>query len=158
MDYIAQSKDYWVAPNAIYITLNAMGDANRVQASVASGAAIMCYLKNNAGDVLLDYDSAHQFQTWPLYLSPTYFNTDTYNARISHYEPSLLYAYGSTLYYYMGVRTSLLASIPLFKQSLYINTKLGITKYFNRSTISSGLERINANHREDLQVQIRWKF
>ena len=77
MDYIAQSKDYWVAPNAIYITLNAMGDANRVQASVASGAAIMCYLKNNAGDVLLDYDSAHQFQTWPLSLSPTYFNTDT---------------------------------------------------------------------------------
>lgn len=88
----------------------------------------------------------------------TYFNTDTYNARISHYEPSLLYAFGSTLYYYKGVRTSLLASIPLFKQSLYINTKLGITKYFNRSTISSGLERINANHREDLQVQIRWKF
>ena len=88
----------------------------------------------------------------------TYFNTDTYNARISHYEPSLLYAFGSTLYYFKGVRTSLLASIPLFKQSLYINTKLGITKYFNRSTISSGLERINANHREDLQVQIRWKF
>lgn len=88
----------------------------------------------------------------------TYFNTDTYNARISHYEPSLLYAFGSTLYYYRGIRSSLLASIPLFKQSLFINTKLGITKYFNRNNISSGLERINANHREDLQVQIRWKF
>jgi hypothetical protein len=65
----------------------------------------------------------------------TYFNTDTYNARISHYEPSLLYAFGSTLYYYRGIRSSLLASIPLFKQSLFINTKIGITKYFNRNNI-----------------------
>lgn len=88
----------------------------------------------------------------------TYFNTDTYNARIYHYEPSLLYSFSSISYYYKGIRTSLLASIPLFKQSLFINTKLGITKYFNRDAISSGLERINANHREDLQVQIRWKF
>ncbi|MDE6721719.1 MAG: helix-hairpin-helix domain-containing protein [Bacteroidaceae bacterium] len=91
-------------------------------------------------------------------LGIAYFNTDTYNTRIYHYEPSLLYTFGSTSYYYKGIRTTLFASIPLIKHSLSINAKLGMTKYFNRSTISSGLEMIDANHREDLQVQLQYKF
>ena len=33
-----------------------------------------------------------------------------------------------------------------------------MTKYFDRDVIGSGLEMIDANHREDLQVQARWKF
>ena len=88
----------------------------------------------------------------------TYFNTDSYNARVYNYEPSLLYTSGSTSYYYQGIRTTLLASIPIVKQSLFINAKLGMTRYFNRDTIGSGLEMIDGNHREDLQVQVRWKF
>lgn len=88
----------------------------------------------------------------------TYFNTDSYNARVYNYEPTLLYSFGSTSYYYEGIRTTLLASVPIVKQSLFINAKLGMTKYFNRDVIGSGLEMIDANHREDLQVQVRWKF
>ena len=88
----------------------------------------------------------------------TYFNTDGYNARVYHYEPTLLYAFGSTSYYDHGIRTTLLASIPIVKQSLFINAKLGMTKYFNRERIGTGLEMIDADHREDLQVQVRWKF
>ena len=91
-------------------------------------------------------------------LGITYFNTDSYNARVYHYEPSLLYSFGSTSYYYEGIRSTLVASVPIVKQSLFINAKLGMTKYFNRDVISSGLEMIDANHREDLQVQVRWKF
>ena len=88
----------------------------------------------------------------------TYFNTDTYNARVYHYEPTLLYSFGSTSYYYEGIRTTLLASIPIVKQSLFLNAKFSMTKYFDRDVIGSGLEMIDANHREDLQVQARWKF
>jgi hypothetical protein len=88
----------------------------------------------------------------------TYFNTDSYNARVYNYESSLLYTSGSTSYYYQGIRTTLLASIPIAKQTLFINAKLGMTRYFNRDTIGSGLEMIDGNHREDLQVQVRWKF
>ena len=88
----------------------------------------------------------------------TYFNTDSYNARVYHYEPTLLYSFGSTSYYYEGIRTTLLASIPIMKQSLSLNAKLGMTRYFDRDTIGTGLEMIDANHREDLQVQVRWKF
>lgn len=91
-------------------------------------------------------------------LGITYFNTDSYNARVYNYESSPLYTFGSTSYYYKGIRTTLFASVPIVKQSLFIHAKLGMTKYFNRDAIGSGLERIDANHREDLQVQVRWKF
>ena len=91
-------------------------------------------------------------------LGITYFNTDSYDARIYNYEPSLLYTFGTTSYYYHGIRTTLLASIPLIKKSLSLNTKFSLTKYFNKETIGSGLNLINADHKEDLQVQLRWKF
>ena len=91
-------------------------------------------------------------------LGITYFNTDRYDARVYQYEPSLLYSFASTSYYYQGIRATLLASIPIVKQSLFINAKLGMTKYFDRESIGTGLEMINADHREDLQVQVRWKF
>jgi hypothetical protein len=43
-------------------------------------------------------------------------------------------------------------------KGLTLTGKFGITKYFNRDTIGSGTELIAANHREDLQVMVRWKF
>lgn len=88
----------------------------------------------------------------------TYFHTDSYNTRVYNYESSLLYDFSATSYYYHGIRSTLLASMPLAKQSLFINVKFGITKYFNKDTIGNALELINANHKEDLQVQLRWKF
>ena len=74
MDYIVQPKDYWIAPNAVNITLNALGNPNRIQCSVASGAAILCYIEGVKG---LGYDNGHRFKTWPLTISPTYFNSNT---------------------------------------------------------------------------------
>ena len=74
MNYIAQPKDYWIATNAINITRNALGKPNRIQCSVASGAAILCYIEGVDG---LGYDNGHRFRTWPLVISPTYFNSNT---------------------------------------------------------------------------------
>lgn len=88
----------------------------------------------------------------------SYFNTDSYDSRISTYEPSLLYAFGFTSQFYKGIRTTILSTVPLVKDKLFITAKLGATHYFNRSTIGTGTEMINANHREDLQVQVRWKI
>ena len=76
MDYIAQPRDYWIAPKAIFISPNALGEANRLQCSVASGATIMCYIYGTDGDGL-GYDNGHQYKAWPLTIAPTYFNTDT---------------------------------------------------------------------------------
>ena len=74
MAKIAEPRDYWIAPNAIYITLNALGDPDRIQGNVAAGAAILCYMKGVEG---LEYDNGHNYKSWPLSLSPTYFNTST---------------------------------------------------------------------------------
>ena len=87
-----------------------------------------------------------------------YFHTDSYDSRIYAYEPSLLYAFASTAFHDQGVRTTLLGSVPLMRNTLSLQAKLGLTHYFNRDTIGTGLEQIDANHREDLLVQLRWKF
>lgn len=97
-------------------------------------------------------------------LTFTYFNTDSYDSRISIYEPSLLYTFGFRTLYNHGIRTSFLASLPLGKligkdtSCLTLNAKLGSTVYFGQHTIGTGLELITQNHREDLQMQLRWKF
>lgn len=74
MARIAEPRDYWIAPEAIFITRNALGDPDRIQGNVASGAAILCYIKGVTG---LEYDNGHNYKSWPLTLSPTYFNTTT---------------------------------------------------------------------------------
>ena len=84
--YVTQPKDYWIAPNAVSITLNALGEKNRIQGSVASGAVIMCFIEDikaesaggepGNGDGLW-YGANHEPKRWPLSLSPTYFNSDT---------------------------------------------------------------------------------
>ena len=72
--YITQEKDYWIHSNALSITLNALGNANRIQCSVSSGAVIMAFIE---GDTTLGYNAAHNYKSWPLTASPTYFNTNT---------------------------------------------------------------------------------
>lgn len=80
MKYIvAQPKNYWLSPTAVSITLNALGDANRIQASVANGARILCFIKEvepggDNGDGL-GYDNGHNYKAWPVTISPTYFNS-----------------------------------------------------------------------------------
>ena len=90
-------------------------------------------------------------------ISATYFNTDTYNARIYSYEPSLLYTFGMSSYYYEGFRIIALASIPL-TPSLTITSKIGTTHFLNKQTIGSGTQSILSPHKEDLQIQLRLKF
>ncbi|MBO4663981.1 MAG: helix-hairpin-helix domain-containing protein [Bacteroidaceae bacterium] len=90
-------------------------------------------------------------------ISATYFNTDTYNARIYSYEPSLLYTFGMSSYYYEGFRIIALASIPL-TPNLTITSKIGTTHFHNKQTIGPGTQSILSPHKEDLQIQLRLKF
>lgn len=92
-----------------------------------------------------------------LEFSLAYFKTDNYNSRLSYYEPTLLYSYGFTSLYYHGIRASSLINFNLTR-NLQVTAKIGCTKYFNRSTIGTGLELIDANHKEYLNLQVRWKF
>ena len=70
----AKTNQYWIAPSAINITLNALGNPNRTHGSVASGAVISCYIDGIEG---LGLDNGRNPKRWPLTLSPTYFNSNT---------------------------------------------------------------------------------
>lgn len=77
MGYIAQEKDYWIHNGALTITLNALGNPNRTMCSVMTSAVIMCYIEDADEDDSLGYNAAHAYKTWPLAVSPTYFNSNT---------------------------------------------------------------------------------
>lgn len=70
----ARPENYWIAPDALYITLNAMGQPDYLQGNVSSGAVIMCYMRGIDG---LSFDAGHNYRRWPLVVAPTYFNTST---------------------------------------------------------------------------------
>lgn len=74
MSTYAKTNQYWIAPEAVKITLNALGNANRVQASVASGAVVSCYIEGIEG---LDLDNGRNPRRWSIACSPTYFNSDS---------------------------------------------------------------------------------
>lgn len=76
---VATPKDYWMSPRAISITRNARSEANRIAASVASGAQFFCHFEDigdPAAEETFGYDVGHNFRSWPLAISPTYFNTN----------------------------------------------------------------------------------
>lgn len=86
-----------------------------------------------------------------------YFNTDTYNARVFAYEPSLLYSFGLMSYYYKGIRGIAMVNWQICK-GLSLTGKLSTTRYFNQDTIGTGTEMIATSHKEDLQLMARWRF
>jgi hypothetical protein len=89
--------------------------------------------------------------------SITYFHTDSYASKVYTNEPSLLYTLGMTSLFYHGVKAIVLYSTNISSR-LSLTCKISATKYFNRDTIGTGLEMINASHKEDIQLQLRWKL
>ena len=74
---IATKDNYWISPNAVSISLNALGDADRIHCSAASGSTILCYMKGVTEGDGLEFDVGHKYKFWPLSISPTYFDTHT---------------------------------------------------------------------------------
>lgn len=69
----AKTTNYWISNSALYIQLNATGEPNRIQASVVSGASILCYMQGIDG---LGYDAGHNYQRWTLVAYPSEFPSD----------------------------------------------------------------------------------
>ena len=86
-----------------------------------------------------------------------YFHTDSYNSRVYLYELGPLYTYSSQMFYGEGIRYWLMARANIGK-SLTLTAKLGVTDYFDRSTLSSSYQQIDASSLSDLDLQVRWKF
>ena len=86
-----------------------------------------------------------------------YFHTDSYNSRVYLYELGPLYTYSSLMFYGEGLRYWLMARATIGKR-LTLTAKFGVTDYFDRTTIGSSYQQIDASSLSDLDLQLRWKF
>lgn len=85
------------------------------------------------------------------------FDTDSYDTRIYTFESNALYAFAVPAYYYQGSRAYVLLRYS-FLRSCDLWVKYGVFLYENRSSISSGAEKIVGNRKSDLLVQLRISF
>ena len=86
-----------------------------------------------------------------------WFHSDDYDSRLYQYEPSMQYDFSFPAYYGHGIRYSLMAQ-AVIGQHLTLATKLGVTNYFDRSVIGTGLQQIDQSSMADLLVQLNVKL
>ena len=86
-----------------------------------------------------------------------WFHTDSYDSRVCLYELGPLYSYSFTQFSGEGIRYWLMARVNIGSR-LMLTAKMGVTNYFDRSTIGSSYQQINRSSQTDLDLQLRWKF
>ena len=102
---------------------------------------------------------AYKFKTFPLQadINVAWFHTDDYASRITRYEKGLLYSFSMPSFYGKGERLALNLRYEL-NEHLIFHGKYACTHYRDREVISSGLEQIDGNLKNDLYLQFRLKF
>ena len=85
-----------------------------------------------------------------------WFHTDDYDSRIYQYERSVLYDFSFPMYYGHGLRYSLMARVKT--GHLTATAKIGVTNYFDRSSIGTGLQMVSHSSMADMLLQVRWTF
>lgn len=86
-----------------------------------------------------------------------YFHTDDYSARLYIYEYSLPYSFSVPSFYGRGLRGYVVLRWDWGKR-LALVAKYGLTRYFDRSEISSGLQRIDGCRKQDVELMLRLKL
>lgn len=86
-----------------------------------------------------------------------YFATDSYDSRVYLYERAPLYTFSCPAYYGHGLRCSMTARADVGRR-LMIMARLGVTDYFDRSSIGSGYQTVDASSMTDMEVQMRVRF
>ena len=94
---------------------------------------------------------------WQLNLLAAYFDTDSYDSRICIYDRQLPHEFSFPTYYGRGLRLAFMGRADIGSR-LRLLARLGHTHYFDRSTIGTGLQQIEAAHQSDLDLQLRWRL
>ncbi len=106
---------------------------------------------------MLSATAGRQWQRLKAGAAGGYFRTTGYAGRIYVYERGLQYTFSFPAFYGEGMRLMLTAQAkPTARLSL--TAKLGLTHYFDRSTIGTGLQTIDGSWQSEVDVQVRWKF
>lgn len=86
-----------------------------------------------------------------------WFHSDDYDSRLYQYEPSMQYDFSFPAYYGHGIRYALLLQADIGKR-LVVGMKIGVTDYFDRTTVGTGLQQVNQSSMTDLLVQLNVKL
>ncbi|MGB0887888.1 MAG: ComEA family DNA-binding protein, partial [Vicingaceae bacterium] len=79
------------------------------------------------------------------------FDTKSYNSRIYAYENDVLYSFSIPAYYNRGTRTYLTVKYKI-RRGIDFWLRYAITYYDNVDVISSGLEEIQGNHKQEIKA------
>ena len=86
-----------------------------------------------------------------------YFHSNNWNTRINIYEKNVLYAFSFPMYYGEGLRYYAVIKWKI-TNSFTLYFKAASTHYFDRNTISSGLEEIEGREKSDIYALFKYKF
>ena len=117
-------------------------------------AAMVTWTGNNTKGVMISQQALWQWKFLETKAFVGWFHTDDYDSRLYQYEPSVLYDYSFPAFYGHGIRYSLMTQAKIGTHFM-VSAKMGVTNYFDRSVISSGLQQINASSMADLLLQLR---
>lgn len=87
----------------------------------------------------------------------SYFDTDNYDTHFSVYEYNLPMTFSSATLYDKGHRAYLFVRYDITKQ-LQLSFRYSITSYTDKETISSGNNMIASNNKQDVGIQLYFKF
>lgn len=85
-----------------------------------------------------------------------WFRTDDYDSRLYQYERSVRYDFSFPAYDGHGIRYSLMARASIGR--FVLSAKFSVTDYFDRSSISSGLQQISASSQPSLLTQLSYRL
>ena len=142
---------------------NQLEHRGRLALSWQSGDRLSCTTQADAvsvaGDAgyMLSQTASGQWRFLKLNGMVGYFHTDSYASRLYVYERSPLYSFSFPAYYGEGLRLSLMGQVNV-SHRLSFTVKLGLTRYFDREVISSGLQQIDGPMQTDLDMQMRWRL
>ena len=134
------------------------GSATGLSLSLATQAdgALVNSRDSRSRGLMLSQQVQCQYKWLRLYAGFGWFHTDDYDSRLFQYEPSVRYDFSFPAYYGHGIRYA--ATVRAAFSRLTVMAKIGVTDYFDRAVISSGLQQIDASAQTDLLLQFRYQF
>ena len=85
------------------------------------------------------------------------FHTDSYDSALRNYEKGPRYSFGFLTLNGCGIRLSAMARRS-FSHGLQLSVKCASTIYTDRNSIGESAQKIDSNHKEDINLQLTWKF
>jgi hypothetical protein len=109
--------------------------------------------------LLLFHDLHYRHPDWPLKLSTrmAVFDSDSWASRLYAYESDVLSAFSVPAYYSKGARWFLNMQFSFWKRvDLWL--RVAQTRYFDKTSIGSGISSIEGSRQTDVKVQLRIQF